>query len=78
MEKKKFDKIVKELTETAQKLIEKGNELMQDEKIAEANPYSVKDLIGNTINLLNSIQDIKYLKEDYGANIITDDYTGKK
>lgn len=78
MEKKTFDKIVKELTESAQKLMDKGNELMQDEKIADANSYAVKDLIGYTINVLDAIEGIKWLKEDNGANVITDDYTSKK
>ena len=78
MEKKKFDEIVKDLTKLAQALMEKGNELMQDEKIADVNSYAVKDLIGNTINILNAIEGIKYLKEDNGANVITDDYTSKK
>ena len=78
MEKKKFDEIVKDLTKLAQALMEKGNELMQDEKIADVNSYAVKDLIGNTINILNAIEGIKYLKEDNCANVITDEYTSKK
>ena len=78
MEKKKFDEIVKDLTKLAQELMSKGNELIQDEKIADANSYAVKDLIGYTINILNAIDGIKWLKEDNGANVITDDYTSKK
>ena len=78
MEKKKFDGIVKDLTKLAQELMSKGNELVQDEKIADANSYAVKDLIGYTINILNAIEGIKWLKEDNIANVITDDYTGKK
>ena len=77
MEKKKFDEIVKDLTELTQKIIDKGNELIQDEKIADNNSYAVKDLINCGLSLLNAIDDIKWLKES-NANIIEENYTAKK
>lgn len=77
MEKKKFDGIVKDLTELAQKIIDKGNELIQDEKIADNNSYAVKDLINSGLSLLNAIDGIKWLKES-NANIIEENYTAKK
>ena len=77
MEKKKFDGIVKDLTELAQKIIDKGNELIQDEKIADTNSYAVKDLINYGLSILNAIDGIKWLKES-NANIIEENYTAKK
>ena len=77
MEKKKFDGIVKDLIELTQKIIDKGNELIQDEKIADNNSYAVKDLINYGLSILNAIDGIKWLKES-NANIIEEDYTTKK
>ena len=77
MEKKKFDGIVKDLTELTQKIIDKGNELIQDEKIADNNSYAVKDLINYGLSILNAIDGIKWLKES-NANIIEENYTAKK
>ena len=77
MEKKKFDGIVKDLTELTQKIIDKGNELIQDEKIADNNSYAVRDLINYGLSLLNTVNDIKWLKES-NANIIEENYTAKK
>lgn len=77
MEKKKFDGIVKDLTELAQKIIDKGNELIQDEKIADNNSFAVKDLINYGLSILNAIDGIKWLKES-NANIIEENYTAKK
>lgn len=63
MKKSKFDKIIEDLTKSAQEIVDNANDLIQDKKIAEANCSDLNDLMVNAMDILRKIKWIKMFGE---------------
>lgn len=59
MKKSKFDKIIEDMTKSAQEIIDNANDLIQDKKIAQAGCNDLNNLMNNSVDLLRTINWVK-------------------
>lgn len=59
MKKSKFEKILEDITKSAQDILDKTNDLIQDKKVVNANLYEIDETSSNAMKILGNMASLR-------------------